>query len=92
MGFDGLFFGRADYQDIQTRNSARTMEMLWKASASLDRRSWLFTGILPHGYSSPSTFCFDYRCMDDPIMVSKSLIASFERGLNVGHICTFIIG
>jgi hypothetical protein len=35
MGFDGLFFGRADYQDRQTRNSTRTMEMVWKASRNL---------------------------------------------------------
>jgi hypothetical protein len=95
MGFDGLFFSRADYQDIQTRNSTKTMEMLWKASANLgklltndckinrsstyisDRQSWLFTGIMPHGYGSPSTFCFDYRCTDDPIMVSKILIGFF---------------
>jgi hypothetical protein len=35
MGFDGLFFGRADYQDRSTRRTARTMEMVWKASANL---------------------------------------------------------
>ena len=37
MGFDGLFFGRADYEDIQKRNSTRTMEMVWKASANLGK-------------------------------------------------------
>ncbi len=35
MGFDGLFFGRADYEDIQKRNITQTMEMVWKASANL---------------------------------------------------------
>jgi alpha-mannosidase len=35
MGFDGLFFGRADYQDIKQRNTTKTMEMIWKASANL---------------------------------------------------------
>jgi hypothetical protein len=35
MGFDGLFFGRADYQDRSTRRTARTMEMVWKRSANL---------------------------------------------------------
>ncbi len=35
MGFDGLFFGRADYQDLEKRNSTKTMEMVWKASANL---------------------------------------------------------
>ena len=37
MGFDGLFFGRADYQDMQTRNRTKTMEMVWKASANLGK-------------------------------------------------------
>ena len=91
MGFDGLFFGRADYEDYQTRNRTKTMEMVWKASANLGKwmralfpfehysgdrhlftgeQSWLFTGILPHGYGAPDSFCFDYRCSDNPIMVS----------------------
>jgi len=39
MGFDGLFFGRADYQDKSTRSSAKTMEMVWKASANLGQLS-----------------------------------------------------
>ena len=88
MGFDGLFFGRADYEDYRTRNRTKTMEMVWKASANLgkqgtkddrrygcivvDRQSWLFTGVLPNGYSPPSSFCFDYGCDDEPIMVINS--------------------
>jgi hypothetical protein len=39
MGFDGLFLGRADYQDWQTRNSTKNMEMVWKASANLGKLS-----------------------------------------------------
>jgi hypothetical protein len=35
MGFDGLFFGRADYEDFMTRKKSKTMEMVWKASANL---------------------------------------------------------
>ncbi|CAF4876634.1 unnamed protein product [Rotaria sp. Silwood1] len=68
MGFDGLFFGRADYQDIAKRNITKTMEMIWKGSANLDRQSWLFTGILPHGYDAPESLCFDILCTDAPIM------------------------
>jgi hypothetical protein len=37
MGFDGLFQGRVDYQDWQTRNRTKTMEMVWKASANLGK-------------------------------------------------------
>jgi hypothetical protein len=39
MGFDGLFFARADYQDRQIRNRTKTMEMVWKASANLGELS-----------------------------------------------------
>ncbi len=39
MGFDGLFFGRADYEDKSTRNSTKTKEMVWKASANLGELS-----------------------------------------------------
>jgi lysosomal alpha-mannosidase len=35
MGFDGLFFGRLDYQDYNQRNLTKTMEMIWKGSANL---------------------------------------------------------
>jgi lysosomal alpha-mannosidase len=69
MGFDGLFFGRADYEDYQTRNRTKTMEMVWKASANLDHQSWLFTGVLPNGYGPPGSFCYDIFCADPPIMV-----------------------
>jgi len=39
MGFDGLFFGRAAYEDMRTRHNAKTMEMVWKASANLGELS-----------------------------------------------------
>lgn len=32
MGFDGLFFGRLDYQDKQHRIKSKSMEMVWKGS------------------------------------------------------------
>jgi lysosomal alpha-mannosidase len=68
MGFDGLFFGRADYQDHDQRFNNKTMEMVWKASANLDRQGWLFTGLLPNGYGPPGSFCYDAFCADPPIM------------------------
>jgi lysosomal alpha-mannosidase len=37
MGFDGLFFGRADYQDIDHRNTTKRMEIIWKGSANLGK-------------------------------------------------------
>jgi hypothetical protein len=35
MGFDGLFFGRADHNDIQQRRMTKTQEMVWKSSVNL---------------------------------------------------------
>ena len=89
MGFDGLFFGHLDYQDLIYRGFEKKLEMVWKASANLghfnsnlrsfisryfiDRQSWLFTGVLPNGYGPPNSFCFDSRCNDQPIMVRYGL-------------------
>ncbi|XP_029636473.1 lysosomal alpha-mannosidase [Octopus sinensis] len=68
MGFDGLFFGRADYQDIVKRVLNKDMEMVWKANQNIGEEADLFTGILLNGYNPPPGFCFDELCQDDPIM------------------------
>ncbi|CAF4699968.1 unnamed protein product [Rotaria socialis] len=73
MGFDGLFFGRVDYQDYQHRTMTKTMEMVWKGSANLNRESWLFTGVLPRVYEPPDSICFDQFCNDQPVMDDSSL-------------------
>lgn len=45
MGYDGLFFGRLDYQDRARRMSKREQELLWRASDSLTAPvADLFTG------------------------------------------------
>ena len=77
MGFDGLFFGRVDFQDKAERSTTKTMEMLWKGSVNLGEQSWLFSGILPRVYEAPQSFCFDIFCQDEPIKVSfQSLFMS----------------
>ena len=35
FGFDGLFFGRLDYQDKEKRLKDKTMESMWMASQNL---------------------------------------------------------
>lgn len=32
MGYDGLFFGRIDYQDKEFRKQNKDMEMIWSGS------------------------------------------------------------
>uniref|UniRef100_A0A0B7AW15 Alpha-mannosidase n=1 Tax=Arion vulgaris TaxID=1028688 RepID=A0A0B7AW15_9EUPU len=77
FGFDGLFFGRLDYQDKAKRQNQKTMEFVWKGSPNnIGEQASLFTGVLPNGYNPPNGFCFDISCfnwtpnqqpiMDDP--------------------------
>ena len=70
MGMDGLFFGRLDYADKDKRLKDKTMEMMWEASSSLGKSSWLFTGALYNGYGPPDGFCFD-RYVLVPIQYQK---------------------
>lgn len=73
MFFDGLFFGRLDYQDKTKRQQTKTMEHVWKGSDNLGAKAQLFTGALPNSYSPPSGFCFDVLCDDPPIMDDPEL-------------------
>ncbi|XP_055848477.1 lysosomal alpha-mannosidase isoform X1 [Episyrphus balteatus] len=71
MGYDGLFFGRLDYQDKTDRLVEQKAEMIWKASANLGESSHLFTGALYNQYQPPPGFCFDILCADEPIIDGK---------------------
>uniref|UniRef100_A0A1A9W6T1 Alpha-mannosidase n=1 Tax=Glossina brevipalpis TaxID=37001 RepID=A0A1A9W6T1_9MUSC len=83
MGFDGLFFGRLDYQDRDERLKTKTAEMIWRASANLGKSSDLFTGALYNQYQPPPGFCFDILCADEPIIDGKhSPDNNVERRIN----------
>lgn len=73
MFYDGLFFGRLDYQDKDQREKTKTMEHIWSPSYNLGHAVDLFTGALPNSYSPPSGFCFDILCDDPPIMDDPEL-------------------
>ncbi|XP_067170658.1 lysosomal alpha-mannosidase [Apteryx mantelli] len=73
MGYDGLFVGRVDQQDKAARQRLRDMELLWRASGSLQPPAAdLFTGILPDVYNPPSGFCWDQLCSDPPVVDGDS--------------------
>jgi hypothetical protein len=40
MGFDGMFFGKFDYQDHDKRIATKTMELLWKGSVNLGKYTY----------------------------------------------------
>eukprot|EP01041_Mallomonas_annulata_P000682 gene682-1305_t len=68
VGFDGLFFGRIDYQDRQKRLASKDMEMVWRGSESMSE-SEVFTGAFTSGnYGPPEGFCFDAKCTDEPVV------------------------
>ncbi|KAH8306687.1 hypothetical protein KR044_006530 [Drosophila immigrans] len=71
MGFDGMFFGRLDYQDKDERLMTQKAEMIWHGSENLGDKSDLFTGALYNNYQAPNGFCFDILCADQPIIDGK---------------------
>nr|XP_051693807.1 lysosomal alpha-mannosidase isoform X3 [Oryctolagus cuniculus] len=69
MGFDGIFLGRVDYQDKEMRKKKREMEMVWRASTSLQPPTAdLFTGVLPNVYHPPKDLCWDLLCHDNHVV------------------------
>ncbi|XP_024378993.1 alpha-mannosidase At3g26720 isoform X1 [Physcomitrium patens] len=73
MGFDGLFFGRADYQDKINRQKERTMEVIWRGSKSLGESAQIFTGLMTHHYDPPHEFQFEIKSETSPIQDDPSL-------------------
>ncbi|XP_023318565.1 lysosomal alpha-mannosidase isoform X1 [Trichogramma pretiosum] len=72
MGFDGMLFGRLDYQDKSKRLQDKTAEFIWKASPSLGSSSDLFTTMLYNNYGPPPGFCFDILCQDSEPMIDDA--------------------
>ncbi|KAL2629536.1 hypothetical protein R1flu_014222 [Riccia fluitans] len=73
VGFDAVFFGRADYQDKLQRQKTRTMEFIWRGSKSLGSSAQIFGGLLGHHDSAPEEFRFDTKStapviQDDPLL------------------------
>eukprot|EP01013_Petalomonas_cantuscygni_P022215 TRINITY_DN424_c0_g2_i1.p1 TRINITY_DN424_c0_g2~~TRINITY_DN424_c0_g2_i1.p1 ORF type:complete len:1077 (+),score=263.14 TRINITY_DN424_c0_g2_i1:448-3231(+) len=64
VGYDSLFFERIDHQDYDIRTKNKTMETVWRASASLGGSFEVFTGaFLDFGYGPPPGFSWD-ACQD----------------------------
>ncbi len=71
MGFDALYFGRIDYQDLEVRHATKECEGLWDAFGEEsrvddegDERSifWGLTGSYGGNYGSPGGYCLDVNC------------------------------
>ena len=71
-GFESLYFGRIDYQDLSKRRGEQRVEGIWrpKPSPSDSHKSevfWSLTGGYAGNYGPPGGFCFDSLCGDEPI-------------------------
>jgi hypothetical protein len=69
-GFDALYFGRIDYQDLALRQETSECEGVWESSSNLDNSDifWGLTGSYHGNYGAPEGFCFDKFCNDEPLV------------------------
>ncbi len=75
VGFNALYVGRIDYQDLNRRWETQNCEGIWDANAenavdvdgSSDGIFWGLTGSFGGNYGAPEGFCFDILCDDDPL-------------------------
>nr|XP_051691757.1 lysosomal alpha-mannosidase [Oryctolagus cuniculus] len=82
MSFDGIFLGCVDYQDKELREKKQEMELVWRASASLQPPTAdLFTGVLPNVYDPPRYLCWDRLCDDKPVVDDPSSPEHNTKGL-----------
>ena len=79
-GFDALYFGRIDYQDLELRRLTRECEGLWNSSGGGDESTifWGLTGSYGGNYGAPNGFCFDHFCHDPDLTkvdnLSKAIV------------------
>ncbi|KAG5523153.1 hypothetical protein RHGRI_035091 [Rhododendron griersonianum] len=67
VGFDSLFFGRIDYQDLAKRQLEKSLEVVWQGSKSLGSSAQIFAGAFPRNYEPPTGFYFEIGD-DSPIV------------------------
>ena len=84
MGYDGLYFARADYEDKALRINESRAELVWRGSPrNRGAESDLFTGMFYLGYGSPQQFCFDQRCGNPVVMQDDPLLEDYNVKLKV---------
>ncbi|CAE7840742.1 unnamed protein product [Symbiodinium sp. CCMP2592] len=76
VGFQGLFFGRIDYQDLELRREKKEAEFIWRASPSLGSDAQVFTGLTGEyggNYGPPAGFDWDVTSSDETIQDDPAL-------------------
>ena len=69
MGFDAIYFGRIDHQDLKYRKENKECEGLWNSSRNLKDSTvfWGLSGSNSGMYGAPFGFCFDVSCNDPQV-------------------------
>ncbi|KAI8100833.1 hypothetical protein M9434_005218 [Picochlorum sp. BPE23] len=75
LGFDGMFFGRADFEDMNIRKKNKELEFVWKGSGGGPKDcdhdeddDGIFVGNFASGnYGPPAGFNFEFSISDPPI-------------------------
>jgi hypothetical protein len=42
MGYDGILFGRLDYQEKEQRTAQKTLQMVWKVNENARKKIYIF--------------------------------------------------
>jgi len=75
-GFDALFFGRLDYQDLANRLNDSSCEFIWRGSQSLGPDAQVFVGLTGEyggNYGPPDGYDWDHFSNDEPVEDNPSL-------------------
>jgi len=71
-GFDALFFGRIDYEDLQLRQDSKQCEGVWRASPNNlgadGEVFWSLSGSYEGNYQPPRGFDLDGYLSDEPLV------------------------
>lgn len=86
MGFDSLYFGRIDYQDLQKRHNTSQCEGVWQSSPlnfGTDAQVfWGLTGSYGGNYGPPNGFQVDGVLNDEPIVEGVNVDERMQLFLN----------
>lgn len=88
LGFDAVFLGRTDYQDLAQRKQGRQLELLWRPSPSLGSEGQILASTIYSGnYGPPDGFNFedfvgDEPIQDDPALAGYNLPARVDLFVN----------
>ncbi|KAK4475411.1 hypothetical protein MN116_002467 [Schistosoma mekongi] len=73
-GFDAVYFQRMDYREKLLRKRLKQLEVLWDTDIHLKSTGkGLFTSMFHDSYCYPKSFCFDDKCLDEPIRDDPTL-------------------